>query len=144
MLLPGLGDVSGLSVFIKLVCHCPTPKDPRDDLLSRVSGLLCRAGGQDDDYSQLFAEDVTGHSFLSTKTGCVIDLAQNPAYVILGLGCTKSMVSRYAVNKITKANHVHGLDYRIIPATSRFSLANSETTSVHQYIILQDGVKAEC
>ena len=36
-------------------------KDSREDLLSRVSGLLCRASGQDDDYSQLFVEDVTGH-----------------------------------------------------------------------------------
>ena len=24
--LPGLGDVSGLAVFIELDCHCPTPK----------------------------------------------------------------------------------------------------------------------
>ena len=29
--------------------------------------LLCRASGQEDDYSQLFVEDVTGHSFQSTR-----------------------------------------------------------------------------
>ena len=97
-----------------------------------MSGLLCRASGQDDDYSQLFVADVTGHSCLRTKTGCVIDLAQNPTYVILDLGCTKSMGSRYAVKKFMTAAHVHGLDYEIIPSTSRFSFANSETTSVHQ------------
>ena len=77
-------------------------------------------------------EDATGHSFLSTKTGCVIDLAQNPTYFILDLGFTKSMGSRYAVNKFMKAARVHGLDYEIIPSTSMFSFANSETTSVHQ------------
>ena len=53
-------------------------------------------------------------------------------YVILDLGCTKSMGSRYAVNKNLKSAHVRGLDYELIPSTSRFSLANSETTSVHQ------------
>ena len=96
-----------------------------------MSGLLCRASGRDDDYSQLFVEDVAGHSCLSTKTGCVIDLAQNPTYVILDIGCTKSMGSRYVVNKLMKAAHIHGLDYELIPSTSRFSYANSETTSVH-------------
>ena len=35
--------------------------DSRDDLLSRVSGLLCRASGQDNDNSQPFGEGVTGH-----------------------------------------------------------------------------------
>ena len=69
--------------------------------------------GQDEDYSQLFVEDVTGHSFLSTRAGSVIDLAQNPTYVILDLGCTKSMGSRYAVDKFKRAAHTHGLDYEI-------------------------------
>ena len=69
-------------------------KNLREDLLSRVSGLLCRASGQDDDYAQLFVEDVTGHYFLSTKTVSVVDLAQNPTYVICDLLCTKSMGSR--------------------------------------------------
>ncbi len=54
---------------------------------------------------------VTGHSFLITKTDNVIDLAQNPTYVILDLGCTKSMGSRYAVTRFMKAAHVHGLDF---------------------------------
>ena len=62
----------------------------------------------------------------------MIDLAQNPTYVILDLGCTNSMGSRYAVNSFMKAAHVHGLDYEIIPSTSRFAFAKSETTSVHQ------------
>ena len=62
----------------------------------------------------------------------MIDLAQNPTYVILDLGCTKSMGSRYAVSKFMKAARVHGLDYELIPSTSRFSFANSETTSIRQ------------
>ena len=62
----------------------------------------------------------------------MIDLAQNPTYVILDLGCTKSMGSRFAVNMYMKSAHVHGLDYEIIPSTSRCSFANSETAYVHQ------------
>ena len=77
-------------------------------------------------------EDVTGHSFLSTKTENVIDLSQKPTYVILDIGCTKCMGSRYAVNKFMRAAHVHGLDYEIVPSSSKFSFANSETTIVHQ------------
>ena len=88
--------------------------------MNSVHGLPCRVRGQDDDLSQYFVEDVTGHSFLSTKTDNVIDLAQNPTYVILDIGCTKSMGSRYAVNKFRTAAHVHGLDYEIVPPSSRF------------------------
>ena len=100
--------------------------------MSRVRGPSCRVSGQHDDYSQLFVEDVTGHAYLSTKTGSVIDLAQDQTYVILDLGCTKSMGSRYAVNKFTKAAHIHGLDYEIVPSTYKFSSANAKTTIVHQ------------
>ena len=31
-----------------------------------------------------------------------------------------------------RATHIHGLDYEIVPSTSKFSFANSETTTVHQ------------
>ena len=84
------------------------------------------------DLSQFFVEDVTGHAFLSTKTDNVIDLTQNPTYVIPDLRCTKSMGSRYAVTKFMKSAHVHGLEYEIVPSSSKFSSANSETTTVHQ------------
>ena len=77
-------------------------------------------------------DDVTGHYFLSTKVVGVVDLAVNPTYVILDLGCTKSMGSRYAVNKFMKAARIHGLDYELVPYTSTCSFANSETTSVYQ------------
>ena len=70
-------------------------------------------------FPQFIVEDVTGHSFLSTNTENVIDLAQHPTYVILDLGCTKSMGSRYA-------------DYAIVHSSSKFSFAKSETTTVHQ------------
>ena len=31
-----------------------------------------------------------------------------------------------------RAAHVHGLDYESVPSSSKFSFANSETTTVHQ------------
>ena len=83
---------------------------------------------------QLFAEDVTQHPFLSTKSVGAIGLDQNPTYVILDWGCTKSMGSRYAVNKFMRAAATHGLNYELIPSTSKISFANSETTSVHQAV----------
>ena len=63
--------------------------DSRDNLLSRTRGPSRRVSGQDDDYSQLFVEDVTSHYFLITRIRSVIDLAQNPTYVILDLVCTQ-------------------------------------------------------
>ena len=68
----------------------------------------------------------------TSKTGSVVYLAQNPTYVILYLGCTKSMGSRYAVNRFMKAAHIHGFDYELIPSTSIVSFDKSETTPVHQ------------
>ena len=93
--------------------------------MNSVRGFPCRVSGQEDDMSQFLVEDVTGHSFLSTKTENVIDLAQNPTYVILDLGCTKSMGSRYAVTNFMKAAHAHGLDFEIVPSLSKFSFDNS-------------------
>ena len=94
-----------------------------------MSGLLCRASGPDDDYSQLCVEDGTG-IFLSTKIGSVVDLAQNRSYVILDLGCTKSAGSRYAINKFMTTSHIYGLVYELIPLTSMFAFADSETKYV--------------
>ena len=102
------------------------------NLVNSVRGFPCRVSGQEYELSQFFVEDVTGHACLSTKTNNVIDLTRNPTYVILDLGCTKSMGSRYAVTNFMKAAHVHGLDYEIVPSSSKLSLANSETTTVHQ------------
>ena len=83
---------------------------------------------------QLFAEDVTQHYVLSTKSTGAFDLSQRPTYARLGLECTKSMGSRYAVNKFMRAAATHGLNYELIPSTSKISFANSETTSVHQAV----------
>ncbi len=97
-----------------------------------MHGLPCRVSGPESDFSQFCVEDVIGHSYLSTKTGSVIDLAQNPTYVSLDLGCTKSMGSIYAVNNFMRTAHIHGLDYEIVPSTSKFSFAISDTTTFHQ------------
>ena len=53
------------------------------------SGPECSASGQDTGLLQLFVEDVAQHCFLCTKGVGTIDLAQNPTYAILDLGCTK-------------------------------------------------------
>jgi len=39
---------------------------------------------------------------------------------------------KYAVNKFMRAAHINGLDYDLVPSTSKFYFANSETTTVHQ------------
>ena len=78
--------------------------DSIEDLLSRVSGLLCRASGQGSEHLQLFVEDVTGHSLLRGRVVGVIDLAANPTYVILYLGCTKSMGSCFCSEQIHESS----------------------------------------
>jgi hypothetical protein len=97
------------------------------DTQSRVG-----VSGQVSDHLQLLVEDVAQHSFLTTKNIGVIDRRQNPTYVILDLGCTKSMGSRYAVNKFMRVAAAHGLEYELMHSTSKLSVANSETTSVHE------------
>ena len=56
--------------------------------LNQQKSFVCRVNGQDDVLPQFFVEDVIVHSFSSTKTENVIDLAQHPTIVILDLGCT--------------------------------------------------------
>ena len=111
-----------MAAIDKLVCERTLSKlfHGTTRKLMRELSCSCRVRGQEDDLAQLFVEDVTGHSFLNTKTDNVIDLAQNPTYVILDLGCTESMGSRYAVTKFMKAAHVHGLDFEIVPSSSKF------------------------
>ena len=106
------------------------------DTQSRASGMPCRVSGQVADHLGLFVQDVTQHSFLTTKNIGSIDLSRNPTYVISDLGCTKSMGSRYAVNKFMRAASAHGFEYELMPSTSKFSLAKSETTSAHQALTI--------
>ena len=42
------------------------------------------------------------------------------------------MGSRYAVNKFMRAASARGVEYELIPSTSKFYFANLEKTSVHQ------------
>ena len=73
------------------------------------------------DHIQLFVDDVTQHSLLTTKNIGAIDLTPNPTYVILELGCTKSMGARYEVNKFMRVARARGLVYEIMLSTSVFS-----------------------
>ena len=59
-----------------------------------------------------------------------IDVRKNPMYVILDLGCTKSMGSRPAVNAFRAACVDYGMWTEILPAHSYFSFANSNTARV--------------
>ena len=71
---------------------------------SRGASSRVRRQEKSDDL-QLYVEDVQnhcGHSFLTTRSWSVIDLAGSPTHVILDLACTKSMGSRHAVNKFVK------------------------------------------
>ena len=59
-----------------------------------------------------------------------IDVRRNPLYVILDLGCTKSMGSRQAVNAFCYACEEYGMWTEFLPTESYFSFANSNTTRV--------------
>lgn len=122
----GSQDWQSQASWLATVLPC---RGSREDLLSCVSGLLCRARGQGSEHLQLFVNDDTIHAFLSTKTVGVIDLAQNRTYVILDLGGTKSMGSRYAINKFMKVAHVRRFGYELAPYTVKFAFANSGATT---------------
>ena len=70
--------------------------------------------------------------FQSAALKCwdTIDLKKNPTYVILDIGCTRSMGSRHAVEKFAALAEKKGLQLEFLPSSACFSFANSQSTRV--------------
>ncbi len=64
----------------------------------------------------------------STKRWETVDLARNPTYVILDLGCTRAMGSRKAIHKLVDAASHKGVCCEFLPPGALFNFANSQTT----------------
>ena len=57
----------------------------------------------------------------------IVDVSQNPTYVILDLGCTRSMVSKAAVLAFAEAGRKIGTRCSWRECWTRMSFANSQT-----------------
>ena len=59
----------------------------------------------------------------------MVHLPTNPTFVILDLGCTRSMGSRKAVNAFLKAWRLKGNEAEILESNASFKFANSQATN---------------
>ena len=69
-------------------------------------------------------------SFPKTAEG--INLMQNPLYVILDIGCTRSMGSRHAIEAFRRHCGPSGLTTEILPSSSYFTFAGGGGTKVYE------------
>ena len=68
------------------------------------------------------------YSYQSDRSSEKVDLAHDPTYVILDLGCTRAMGSRVAANRFMKAAPYYGITIESLPTDSKFNFANSQTS----------------
>ena len=87
-------------------------------------------GGWAEHHTDWLAQSHTECFLSRLESWNTIDVRKNPLYVILDLGCTKSMGSRPAVNAFRSACADYGICTEILPTHSYSSFANSNTTRV--------------
>lgn len=95
-----------------------------------------------------FSSDITDTALLNNydmnAEQCLlceyIDLKANPTFVILDSGCTRSMGSRFAVDRLVQACRRHPKSSHIAfttePCRSHFSFANGEQSHVTERLII--------
>ena len=66
----------------------------------------------------------------------MIDLRRNPTYVIMGLGCTRSMGSRRAVEAFVKAAAKFGITCEWKRCWTKMSFANSKTAWLEWCVVV--------
>ena len=82
-----------------------------------------------------FCAQHSEQSFLSS----VIDLSREPTFVILDTGCTRSMGSRHAVNRLMQAcskQEPNLIWFKTVPCRSMFTFANGETSVITQRLVM--------
>ena len=69
-----------------------------------------------------------------------VDLGSHSTYVILDSGCTRAMISRFAIDQVVQACQRHPKRYHIWfstqPCTSKFSFANGEQSTVKERLVI--------
>ena len=73
----------------------------------------------------------------------MVDLKQNPTYVIMDLGCTRSMGSRKAVEAFVKAAWKYGITCEWRRCWTKMSFANSKTAWLEWCVVLTFPTKPE-
>jgi hypothetical protein len=74
----------------------------------------------------------------------MIEISQHPSYVVLDLGCTRSMGSRRAITRLLAACQNTGVTYEILPVSSKFSFANSQTAHVYECVRIWFNTNPPC
>ena len=65
-----------------------------------------------------------------------VDLNRNPIYVVLDLGCTRSMGSRKAITVFARVAPQHGIWLEYKPCKTNFISADSETDTVRETCVV--------
>ena len=73
-----------------------------------------------------------------------IDLRNNPTYVVLDLGCTRSMGSRKAIDAFAEAAPAYGISLVFHPCKTTFVFADSETSEVAEKCIVHFPTRPPC
>ncbi len=77
------------------------------------------------------------HSALIMKSmQHVIDVRKNPTYVVMDLGCTKSMGSRPAIMEFVRAGRQNGLTFEFKPCRTLYAFANSHQSYCHECLVV--------
>ena len=64
-----------------------------------------------------------------------IDVRKNPTYVVMDLGCTKSMGSRPAIMEFMKVGRKNGLTFEFKPCHTLYAFANSQQSYCHECLV---------
>ena len=75
-------------------------------------------------------------SYQVSDSSKLVNVAKEPTYVILDLGCTRAMGSRVAVTRLLNVAHHYGITYEILPTDSKFNFANSQTATCTERVRL--------
>ena len=65
-----------------------------------------------------------------------IDVRKNPTYVVMDLGCTKSMGSRPAIMEFMKVGRKNGLTFEFKPCHTLYAFANSQQSYCHECLVV--------
>ena len=85
------------------------------------------------------------HSALVMKSmQNTIDIRYSPSYVVMDLGCTKSMGSRPAIMEFVKAGRKNGLTFEFRPCHTLYAFANSQQSYCSECLVVWFPTEPPC
>ena len=74
----------------------------------------------------------------------LVNLHENPTYVVLDLGCTRSMGSRRAIDALAAVAPKYGIELEYLPCNTTFVFADSKTEGVTETCIVNFPTSPPC